>query len=91
VPTVERTVRVANRQGVHARPAQLFVHVANGFASEISVRVGASAEVDGKSILGMLTLAAVHGSELTIRARGRDAADAVGALEGLVRAGFGED
>jgi phosphotransferase system HPr (HPr) family protein len=65
--------------------------MANGFASEITVRAGNSPGVDGKSMLGMLTLAAVHGSELTISACGADAEKALAALEGLVLDGFGED
>jgi phosphocarrier protein len=80
-----------NRQGIHARPAHLFVRTANEFSSEILVIREGAPEVNGKSMMGMLTLAAAHGAELIIRASGPDAYEAVTALEGLFLAGFGEE
>lgn len=85
-----RRVRIVNRHGMHARPAAEFVKLASRFGSRISVgREGL--EVDGKSIMGVLMLAAEHGVELSIRADGPDAADAVEALAGLVSRGFDEE
>lgn len=87
----ERKVKVTNLQGLHARPAHLFVRTANGFASEITVIRDGTGEVNGKSMMAMLTLAAMHGTELTLRALGPDAIEAVTALELLFLQGFGED
>lgn len=86
----EEEVPVANRLGLHARAAAKFVHVANGFTSRITV-AKEHTRVDGKSILGLLTLAAGRGSRLRIAAEGEDAAAAVSALVQLVRGRFGED
>ena len=82
-----RTVRVSNPQGLHARPADLFVRVASQFESDIGVWRG-SERVDGKSILGILTLAAEQGTELKIDATGADADAAITALVELVENGF---
>jgi phosphocarrier protein HPr len=87
---VSRTVTVVNMLGMHARAAAKFVHVANRFVSRIRVaRHGR--EMDGKSIMGLLLLAAARGSSLTISADGSDAVEAVEALAALVSEGFGED
>jgi phosphocarrier protein HPr len=86
----ENEVQVGNRLGLHARAAAKFVHVANGFASRITVATD-STRVDGKSILGLLTLAAGRGSRLRVAAEGEDAQAAVSALVQLVRSRFGED
>jgi phosphocarrier protein HPr len=76
-------VTVSNPLGLHARAAARFVRVASAFASQI--RVGARGRtVDGKSILGLLSLAAGRGSGLTISAEGADAAEAVAALRDLI-------
>jgi phosphocarrier protein len=85
-----RQVRVANRHGLHARPAAEFVKLANRFRSDILV-VREEMEVNGKSIMGMMMLAAEQGVELVIRANGEDAEDALSALAALVEHGFGED
>ena len=85
-----RTATVVNRLGMHARAAAKFVHVATKFQSQISVARG-TRQVDGKSIMGILLLAASCGSILTITANGSDEADALEALTALVRSGFGED
>ena len=88
--TVARTqVTIVNPQGLHARPAHLFVKTANEFASRIDVLKDGE-RVDGKSILGILTLVAEHGTQLSIEARGPDADDALRALTALVEDGFSE-
>ncbi len=87
---VRRTVRVPNRYGLHARPAAEFVKIATRFHSEVYVGKE-DLEVNGKSIMGMMMLAAEFGSEIVIRATGEDAQDAVSALVALVERGFGED
>ena len=86
----EEEVQVGNRLGLHARAAAKFVHVANGFRSKIMVSKDSS-RVDGKSILGLLTLAAARGSRLRLSAEGDDAAEALRALVELVRGKFGEE
>ncbi len=84
-----RSVTVRNQLGMHARAAARFVHLASGFASRIWVARGQKV-MDGKSILGILLLAAAQGSEITISAEGHDETQAVDALAGLVDSGFGE-
>ena len=83
----ERAVEVVNRAGMHARPAADLVKLAAAFQSDISVAKD-GLEVNGKSIMGVLMLAAECGSTLVIRAQGDDAADAVSALCDLVASGF---
>ena len=84
-----RSVTVVNPLGLHARAAARFVHLATRFDSQ--VRVGRDSKVmDGKSIMGILLLAASRGSALVISADGQDEADAVDALSQLVESGFGE-
>ena len=78
--TAQRTVSVVHRQGLHARPAALFVQLAKRFASTITVKKGRKI-VDGKSIMGLLTLAAGQGARIAIIANGPDA---VTALERLI-------
>ena len=82
-------VTVANPLGLHARAAARFVHVASRFASQIRVSRDARM-MDGKSIMGILLLAAAPGSVLTISAEGLDEAAAVDALVQLVESGFGD-
>lgn len=86
----EIEVAIVNALGLHARPAAEFVKVAGRYAAAITVRKD-GVEVNGKSIMGMMMLAAEKGSTLVIRAEGEDAHDAIAALEALVSAGFGED
>ena len=83
MPTVQRTVSVIHRQGLHARPAALFVQLAKTFASRVTVKKGRKI-VDGKSIMGLLTLAAGRGARISIIADGPDAADALERLVDLV-------
>jgi phosphocarrier protein HPr len=85
-----RSVTVVNQLGMHARAAARFVHLATRFESRVRVsRQGR--EMDGKSIMGILLLAAARGCTLTIIADGHDELDAVSALAALVETGFGED
>lgn len=85
-----RTVLVVNQLGMHARAAAKFVHLAARYESRVRVaRLGR--EMDGKSIMGLLLLAAAHGTEVTISAEGADEQAVVEALASLVEAGFGED
>jgi phosphocarrier protein HPr len=86
----QRTVVITNRHGLHARPAAEFVKLAAMFSSEIMVSKD-DLEVNGKSIMGMMMLAAEHGSEITIRANGEDATAAVDGLVALVTRRFGEE
>ncbi len=86
---VSRTVTVANALGLHARAAARFVHTAGGYASRVRVARDGR-EMDGKSILGLLLLAAARGSAITIMADGPDEQLALDALARLVEEGFGE-
>jgi len=85
-----RQVTVVNRLGIHARAAAKFVHLATRFQSRVLVGRDAR-EMDGKSIMGILLLAAARGSTITISADGGDEREALDALAGLVESGFGED
>ncbi len=85
-----QSVQVGNVYGLHARPAAEFVKLANTFKSEIWVSKD-GLEVNGKSIMGVMMLAAERGSTIEIRATGDDAEQAVEALVRLVAVGFGEE
>jgi phosphocarrier protein len=85
----EASVPIVNPLGLHARPAAEFVKTAGRFQAHVTVRKN-SMEVNGKSIMGMMMLAAECGSEILIRAEGEDAEAALVALAALVAAGFGE-
>jgi len=87
--SVERVVEVVNRAGMHARPAAQLVKLAGRFGSEIRVEKD-GLEVNGKSIMGVLMLAAEMGSRLRISANGHDAADAIAAIADLIGSGFEE-
>ena len=87
---LEKNVQIRNKYGLHARPAAEFVKTASRFQAEIWVRKQ-DLEVNGKSIMGMMMLAAEYGSEITIRAAGNDAEPAVRELVGLVERKFGEE
>jgi phosphocarrier protein len=86
----ESEVQIINRLGLHARAAARFVHLANRFDCEITVSKDGS-KVDGKSILGLLTLAAAKGSRLRMSASGTDEDAALAELGELIRNRFGED
>jgi phosphocarrier protein len=88
-PAAEAEVRIPNRLGLHARPAAEFVKTSSRFDSAISVEKE-GLEVNGKSIMGVMMLAAEFDSLLRIRAVGPDAMAAVSALSELVTSGFGE-
>ncbi len=83
------TVELVNRLGLHARAAAKFVHAASRFSAQILVRHN-DEEVNGKSILGLLLLAAPVGSSLTITATGNDETAALEALAALIQERFGE-
>jgi len=82
-------VTVSNALGLHARAAARFVHTASAFSSRIRVARGGR-EIDGKSIMGLLLLAAAQGSVITISANGADELDALATLCALVQRGFDE-
>ncbi len=84
-----REVRIPNELGLHARPAAQFVKLSSRYECEIHIAKG-DLEVNGKSIMGVMMLAAECGSTVRIRAEGPDAAEAVEALAALVESGFGE-
>ena len=87
---VERRVTVVNAHGIHARPAAEIVKLAARFTSGIVLEKD-GLEVNGKSIMGVMMLAAECGSEVLIRADGEDAAAAVEALAALIAGRFGEE
>jgi phosphocarrier protein len=89
VARAETRVAVVNALGLHARAAARFVRLAGGFRSQIQVTRG-TRTVDGKSILGLLFLAAPRGAEIAIAAEGDDAPEALAALAALVTRGFEE-
>jgi phosphocarrier protein HPr len=84
-----RSLPITNALGMHARAAAKFVHAASAFESRVTVSRGART-VDGKSILGILLLAAARGCEITLAVDGPDEADALESLGHLVESGFGE-
>jgi len=87
----ESTVVVHNKVGLHARPAAMFVQLANKFKSEILIaKTGDDKEVSAKSILSILTMAICQGTEIRIRADGEDEEDAVNALRELIETNFGQ-
>ena len=86
---IEREAKIVNPLGMHARPAAEFVKIASRFKAKVDVSRD-SLSVNGKSIMGVMMLAAEQGSSLKIRADGADAAEALEALCALVAAGFHE-
>ena len=87
---LQREVRIVNTYGLHARPAAQFVKLASRFQSEVWVRKQ-ELEVNGKSIMGMMMLAAEFGSDITIRTAGPDAEQALRELVDLVAHKFNEE
>jgi phosphocarrier protein len=85
-----KTFTIKNRLGLHARAASKFVHVANKFESEIMVAKD-DQEINGKSIMGILILAAACGTEITVSAEGSDSALAVDAIGELINRSFDEE
>ncbi len=86
---VEREIEVTNRLGLHARAAAKLVHAAGAFDSQITLVMNGE-EVDGKSILGILLLAAAQGSRVRVRCEGEDEEAAMAAIAGLFADRFGE-
>ncbi len=86
---IRRTVKIMNKLGLHARPAALFVTTASKFESEVFLTKG-DLRVNGKSIMGVMMLAAEKGSELVVEVNGPDEESAVQALLHTVESGFGE-
>jgi len=87
---LERKIKISNSNGMHARPATKFAEIANKYNSEIHVKAKGKA-VDGKSVIELLTLGAENGTEMLLCAKGIDAAEALDALEGLVKSKFEEE
>jgi len=85
-----KSIVIKNRLGLHARPVMMFVEVASGFESAITVSNG-DQEVDGKSMLMMMTLGATCGTSLEIKAVGDDADEAIAQLAELFDRGFDEE
>ncbi len=85
-----RTVTITNRAGIHARPAAMLVQTANRFASDIYLEKD-SERINGKSIMGIITLGATHQSEISIIADGKDEQEAVAAIADLFEKKFQEE
>jgi len=85
-----KELTIANKLGIHARPAAMFVKIANRFASEIFVEKDGE-KINGKSIMGLMMLAAGPGSKLTLHVKGADAQNAIIELEALVKRKFDEE
>ena len=88
--TMTKDFMVANKLGIHARPAAMFVKTANRFACDIFVEKDGE-KVNGKSIMGLMMLAAGPGSKLTVHAEGKDGHAAVNEIEALLQRKFDED
>ena len=87
---IEREITIINRLGLHARPAAMFVRIASRFRSEVWVEKEGE-QINGKSIMGLMMLAAGQGSKLTIRCEGPDADKVMEELEELIQQKFNED
>jgi phosphocarrier protein HPr len=87
---ITKELVVINKLGIHARPAAMFVKVANRFTSEVFVEKDGEL-VNGKSIMGLMMLAAGPSSKITVQAKGQDAAQVVNELEALLKRKFDED
>jgi phosphocarrier protein len=83
MPKIEKTLKVACRQGLHARPAAMFVQIANKYDSQVIVRK-AEEEINGKSIMGILMLGADHNAEISLIVEGDDAEAALKDLEAFI-------
>jgi phosphocarrier protein HPr len=87
---IEKDIAIVNRLGLHARPAAMFVRIASRYRAEVWVAKEGE-EVNGKSIMGLMMLAAGQGSKLRIRCEGADADKAMDEIEELINARFNED
>ncbi|MCP2519941.1 HPr family phosphocarrier protein [Candidatus Aminicenantes bacterium AC-335-B20] len=86
---IEKKIKIINKLGLHARAASKFVNLANRFKSKVRI-IKNDDEIDGKSILGILTLAATQGTEIILRVEGEDEEKAIQALENLINNKFQE-
>jgi len=86
---IEKEVLIRNKLGLHARAAVKFVNLANRYGASVKV-IKDDTEIDGKSILGILTLAAIQGSSIALRVSGKDEDEAIKALTALIKDKFGE-
>ena len=89
VSTAQRNVTLVNPKGFHARPAHMFMKLASQYQAQVEILKG-NETINGKSILDLLTLGAVNGTTLCLRAIGEDSQAAVDALSALIESGFGE-
>jgi phosphocarrier protein len=87
---LERIVEITNKKGLHARASAKFVQAVEGFDADVTVTRG-SETVGGTSIMGLMMLAAGPGTSITVKARGKDAAEVMQAICALVNSRFGED
>jgi len=87
---IEREVTVRNRAGIHTRPASMIVRTASQFDADVYLQRD-NYEINGKSVIGVMTLAAEQGASLTLVVEGSDEAEAADALEELFEDGFGEE
>ena len=88
--TMTKDFQVSNKLGIHARPAAMFVKTANRFSCDIFVEKDGE-KVNGKSIMGLMMLAAGPGSKLTVHAQGHDASQALAEIETLINRKFDEE
>ncbi len=87
---IEKEITIINRLGLHARPAAMFVRISSRYRSEVWVEKEGE-QINGKSIMGLMMLAAGQGSKLLIRCEGTDADKAMEEIEALILAKFNED
>lgn len=87
---ISREMTIVNKLGIHARPAALLVKTANQFKCELFIEKG-NEKVNGKSIMGVMMLAAAMGTKIRVSARGDDAEEALDAIQKLLDGKFGED
>lgn len=87
--SVEKKFTIRNKLGLHARPAAMFVQLANRFESDVTIKKGRQ-KVNGKSIMGVMTLAAGPGSQISVLIKGRDSKRALAEIEKLIESNFGE-
>ena len=85
---VERRVTITNRLGIHARPATLLVQAASRFRADVFLSKGDVSRINGKSIMGVMMLAAEQGAEILVEAEGEDANEAVDAIAELLGGDF---
>lgn len=90
VPVMTKDFLISNKLGMHARPAAMFVKTANRFSCDIFVEKDGE-KVNGKSIMGLMMLAAGPGSKITVHANGHDASQALAEIEALLKRKFDED